>query len=222
MRLFATGESFMSDTTHETNLAEKIVDVNIRAVGERWGWFMALGILLIGLGMVAIGAPFGSGVGVDLLVGWLLVISGVAHGIHAFQAAGWRGGLVQFLCGLLYLVVGVMMIMHPIAGLLALTVTVLVYFIVSGILKIILAIRVQQLPQRGWVTLSGILSLVLAIYIGSQFPSSALWVVGMLFGIEMIFSGWAFVMIALAARRARERKGSVSAGDSSPSGQAPA
>ena len=70
--------------------------------------------------------------------------------------------------------------------------------------KIILAIRVEKLPQRGWVTFSGILSLVLAIYIGSQFPTSALWVIGMLFGIEMMFSGWAFVMIAMAARRRKE------------------
>ena len=212
----------MSDTADGMNLVEKMVDLNIKAVHERWGWFMALGILMIALGMVAIGAPFGSGVAVDLVVGWLLVISGIAHGIHAFQAAGWRGGLVQFLCGLLYVGVGVMMIVHPIAGLLALTATVLVYFIVSGILKIILAIRVQNLPQRGWVTLSGILSMVLAIYIGAHFPTSALWVIGLLFGIEMIFSGWAFVMIALAARRAKEGQGAASAGDSSPSGQAPA
>ena len=167
----------MTETVAGSNLVGKVVGLDIEAVKERWGWFMALGILLILLGMTAIGAPFASGVGVSLLVGWLLVISGVAHGIHAFKATGWRGGLVQFLCGLLYLGVGVMMITRPVAGLLALTVTVLAYFIVSGIFKIILAIRVEKLPQRGWVTFSGILSLVLAIYIGSQFPTSALHVI---------------------------------------------
>jgi uncharacterized membrane protein HdeD (DUF308 family) len=104
-----------------------------------------------------------------------------------------------------------MMIVHPIAGLLALTVTILVYFVTSGIFKMILAIRVEHLPQRGWVTLSGILSAALAIYIGSQFPTSALWVIGMLFGIEMLFSGWAFVMIAAAARRAPQGEGTASA-----------
>ena len=212
----------MSDTAGGTNLMEKVVDLNLQAVSERWGWFMALGILLIVLGMIAIGAPFGSGIAVGLVVGWLLVISGIAHGIHAFQATGWRGGLLQFLCGLLYVGVGAMMIVNPVAGLLALTATVLVYFIVSGILKIILAIRVQKLPQRGWVTLSGILSLVLAIYIGAQFPSSAMWVVGLLFGIEMIFSGWAFVMIATAARRRKQGHTGSAGAESSPSGQAPA
>jgi uncharacterized membrane protein HdeD (DUF308 family) len=212
----------MGDVAGGTDLVKNIVDLNIKAVGERWGWFMALGILLIVLGVIAIGAPFASGVAVDLLIGWLLVISGVAHGIHAFKATGWRGGLLQFLCALLYLAVGVMMIAHPVAGLLALTVTVLVYFVLSGIFKIMLAIRVDELPQRGWVTLSGILSLALAIYIGSQFPTSALWVVGLLFGIEMMFSGWAFVMIALAARRANEGEGSAPAGGPSPGGQAAA
>ncbi|NCF26067.1 MAG: HdeD family acid-resistance protein [Gammaproteobacteria bacterium] len=190
----------MNETVGGSGLVEKVVDLDMKVVRDRWGWFMALGILLIVLGMIAIGGPLASGVAVSLLIGWLLVISGVAHGIHAFQSSGWRGGLVQILCGLLYLGVGVMMIRNPITGLLALTVTVLVYFVVSGIFKIILAIRVEHLPQRGWVTVSGIMSLVLAIYIGSQFPTSALWVIGMLFGIEMIFSGWSFVMIAQAAR----------------------
>ena len=195
----------MNETVGGSGLVENVVDLDMEVVRERWGWFMALGILLIVLGMIAIGGPLASGVAVSLLIGWLLVISGVAHIIHAFQSSGWRGGLVQFLCGLLYLGVGVMMITNPIAGLLALTVTVLVYFVVSGIFKIILAIRVEHLPQRAWVTVSGILSLVLSIYLGSQFPTSALWVIGMLFGIEMIFSGWSFVMIAQAARSGQDR-----------------
>ena len=198
-----------------SDLVGKVADLDRKVVRDRWGWFMALGILMIVLGMIAIGGPFASGIAVSLLVGWLLVISGVAHGIHAFQSSGWRGGLVQVLCGLLYLGVGVMMVSNPVSGLLALTVTVLVYFVFSGIFKIILAIRVEHLPQRGWVTVSGILSLVLAIYIGSQFPNSALWVIGMLFGIEMIFSGWAFVMIAQAAR-----KGHVAAGAAGSEGAA--
>lgn len=201
----------MNESVAGSDSAENVAELGIKAVRERWGWFLALGILMVVLGMTAIGAPLASGVAVNLIVGWLLVISGVAHGIHAFKASGWRGGLVQALCGLLYLGVGWMMITNPVAGLLALTVTVLVYFIASGIFKIILAVRVENLPQRGWVTLTGILSLVLAIYIGGQFPSSAMWVIGMLFGIEMIFSGWAFIMIAMAARsgQAGEKAGEV-------------
>jgi len=193
----------MNETVDVKNPVEAIATLDIEAVRRRSGWFLALGILMIVLGIVAIGAPFASGIAVDLLIGWLLVISGVAHAFHAFKSSGWRGVLVQFLCGLLYLGVGIMMIVNPIGGLLALTVTVLAYFIVSGIFKIIIAIRSEHLPQRGWVTVSGILSLVLAIYVGSQFPASALWVIGLMVGIEMMFSGWAFVMIAMAAQRGR-------------------
>jgi uncharacterized membrane protein HdeD (DUF308 family) len=203
----------MNETVGRSDLRGTIANLDLKAVSERWGWFMALGVLLIVLGIVAIGAPFASGVAINLLIGWLLVISGVAHGVHAFRATGWRGGLVQFLCGLLYLGVGVMMIRNPVAGLLALTMTVLVYFIVSGIFKIILAIRVENLPQRGWVTVSGVLSLVLAIYVGSQFPTSALWVIGMLVGIEMVFSGWSFVMMAAAAKGAGEATTTPPAGE---------
>jgi uncharacterized membrane protein HdeD (DUF308 family) len=191
----------MSETAAGSELAGTVAELELKSVSERWGWFMALGILMVVLGAVAICAPLATGIAINLLIGWLLIISGVAHGVHAFRATGWRGALLQVLCGLLYLGVGIMMITNPVAGLLALTLTVLVYFVLSGIFKIILAIRVETLPQRGWVTASGILSLVLAIYIGSQFPTSALWVIGLLVGIEMMFSGWSFVMLALAARR---------------------
>lgn len=191
----------MNETVGGSELAGTVADLELKSVSERWGWFLALGILMVVLGAIAIGAPLTTGIAINLLIGWLLVISGVAHGVHAFRATGWRGVLLQALSGLLYLGVGIMMITNPVAGLLALTVTVLVYFIVSGIFKIILAIRVDTIPQRGWVTMSGILSLVLAIYVGSQFPESALWVIGLLVGIEMMFSGWSFVMLALAARR---------------------
>lgn len=192
----------MTSTSTELDPAANIAALDVEVVSKRSGWFTALGILMIILGIIAIGAPYVTSITINLLVGWLLIISGVAHAVHAFQVTGWRGVLMQVLCALLYLGVGVMMITNPIAGLLALTMTVLAYFIVSGIFKIILAIRTENLPQRGWVTFSGILSLVLAIYIGAQFPVSAMWLIGMLFGIEMIFSGWAFVMIAMAARRA--------------------
>lgn len=192
----------MSDTSAAGGLAETAAGLELQSVSERWGWFMGLGILMVVLGVVAVGAPLASGIAVNLLIGWLLVISGVAHGFHAFRATGWRGVLVQILCAILYLGVGIMMIRNPVAGLLALTVMVLVYFIVSGIFKIILAIRVDSLPQRGWVAVSGVLSLALAIYVGGQYPISALWVVGLLVGIEMMFSGWSFIMLALAARRA--------------------
>ena len=202
----------MNETVGGSEPTGTIAELDLEAVRKRRGWFMALGILLIVLGMIAIGAPAATGVAVNLLIGWLLVISGIAHGVHAFRASGWRGGLVQILCGLLYLGVGIMMITNPIAGLLALTMTVLVYFVVSGIFKIILAIRVETLPQRGWVTVSGILSLVLAIYVGSQFPASALWVIGLLVGIEMVFSGWSFVMLAMAAKRVGDAGGGEPAG----------
>ena len=202
----------MSETAAGGEVAEAVAELELNSVSERWGWFVALGILMVVLGVIAIGAPLATGIAINLLIGWLLIISGVAHGVHAFRATGWRGALLQVLCGLLYLGVGIMMVTNPVAGLLVLTMTVLAYFIVSGIFKIILAMLVDTLPQRGWVTVSGILSLVLAIYVGSQFPSSALWVIGLLVGIEMMFSGWSFIMLALAARRVRGEREAGPAG----------
>jgi uncharacterized membrane protein HdeD (DUF308 family) len=174
--------------------------VDIETVARSWGWFLGLGIILVILGIGAISLPFATAMAVNLLVGWLLIAGGAVHLVHAVKAAGWRGGIRHVLCGLLQLVVGVYMVTNPVAGVFVLTIMLVAYFAVEGVFKIILAVRTDTLPQRGWVTFSGIVSLGLAIYVGAQFPMSALWVIGLLVGIEMVVSGWSFIMIALATR----------------------
>ena len=104
----------MSETAAGGEVAEAVADLELNSVSERWGWFVALGILMVVLGVIAIGAPLATGIAINLLIGWLLIISGVAHGVHAFRATGWRGALLQVLCGLLYLGVGIMMITNPV------------------------------------------------------------------------------------------------------------
>jgi uncharacterized membrane protein HdeD (DUF308 family) len=174
--------------------------VDIETVARSWGWFLGLGIILVILGIGAISLPFATAMAVNLLVGWLLIAGGAVHLVHAFKASGWRGVIPHVLCGLLQLVVGVYMVTNPVAGVFVLTIMLVAYFAVEGVFKIILAVRTDTLPQRGWVTFSGIVSLGLAIYVGAQFPMSALWVIGLLVGIEMVVSGWSFIMIALATR----------------------
>ena len=105
----------MSSSSTELDPVANVAALDVEVVSKRSGWFTALGILMIILGIIAIGAPYVTSIAVNLLVGWLLIISGVAHGVHAFQVTGWRGVLMQVLCALLYLGVGVMMITNPIA-----------------------------------------------------------------------------------------------------------
>ena len=181
----------------------------MEALSKNWGWLLALGILMIILGVFAIGAPVVATIAVQFALGWILVIGGVAEGIHAFMAQGWRGFLLELLSAILYVVVGVLLLVNPVEGALALTVVLAVFLIVEGIFKIIMAMRVRDHRGWGWLLASGILSAILGVLIWAQWPASGLWVIGLLVGIQLLFTGWALVMLALAARA--HRQASVSA-----------
>lgn len=173
-------------------------------VTDKWGWFLALGIVFIVAGLAAIAFPFVSGIAAKVVLGWLFLIGGVMMIVHAFQAPGWGGFLWEVLIGLLYVVVGGYLAFFPIAGLLTLTVVIAALFIAEGIFESIMAFRVR--PHDGWIwlLLSGIAALAVGVIIAMGLPESAVWALGLLVGINLLFSGWSYVFLALAGRRAHE------------------
>ena len=175
----------------------------MEALSRNWGWLLAFGILMIVLGVFAIGAPAVATIAVQIMLGWILVIGGVAEAIHAFMAQGWRGFLLELLSAILYLGVGILLLVNPVAGALALTVVLAVFLIVEGIFKVIMALRVRDHRGWGWLLASGLLSLLLGILIWNEWPVAGLWVIGLLVGIQLLFTGWSLVMLALAARAHR-------------------
>jgi uncharacterized membrane protein HdeD (DUF308 family) len=176
----------------------------MEVLSRNWGWLLALGILMVILGMLAIGAPVVATIAVQFALGWILVVGGIAEGIHAFMAQGWRGFLLELLSAILYLAVGILLLVNPVGGALALTVVLAIFLIVEGVFKIIMAMRVRDHRGWGWLLASGILSLVLGVLIWSEWPASGLWVIGLLVGIQVLFTGWALLMLALAARAHRQ------------------
>lgn len=177
----------------------------METLSKNWGWLLALGILMVILGVLVIGAPGVTGIAVGLLLGWILMIGGIAHGVHAFMAQGWRGFLFELLSGILYLVVGVMLVADPLGGVLALTVLLAVFLVVEGIFKIITALRSRPLNGWIWLLMSGVASVILGGLIWAQWPISGLWAIGLLVGIYLLFSGWSLMMLAFAARAARDQ-----------------
>jgi uncharacterized membrane protein HdeD (DUF308 family) len=176
----------------------------MEALSRNWGWLLALGILMIILGVFAIGAPVVATIAVQVVLGWLLVIGGIAEAIHAFMAQNWRGFLFELLSGILYIVVGGLLLFNPLLGAAALTLLLAVFLVVEGIFKIIMALRVRDHRGWGWLLASGILSLILGAMIWAQWPYSGLWVIGLFVGIQLLFTGWSMVMLALAARAHRQ------------------
>ena len=170
---------------------------------KAWGWLLALGIVMVLLGLFAIAAPLATTLAVGLVLGWLLIIGGVVRVADAFAAtAGWAGFLFQLLSGILYVVVGGFLVFDPLGGVLALTILLAVFLVVEGILQIVMAFRVRPQQNWGWLAASGLVTVVLGILIWSEWPSSALWVLGLMVGIQLVFTGWSLVMLALAGRRA--------------------
>jgi uncharacterized membrane protein HdeD (DUF308 family) len=173
-------------------------------ITDKWGWFLALGIVLILAGLAAIAFPFLSSIAAKVVLGWLFLIGGVMMIVHAFQAPGWGGFLWELLIGILYVVVGGYLAFFPLAGLLTLTIVIAALFIAEGVFEAIMAFRVR--PHEGWVwlLLSGIAALAVGVVIAMGLPESAIWALGLLVGINLLFSGWSYVFLALAGRRAHE------------------
>ena len=167
-----------------------------------WGWLLALGILWIILGTLAIIMPFAATLAVEMVFGVLFLIGGVAQLIQAFKAKGWGGAAFQVVSGLLALALGVILLLFPLQGVFTLTILLAAFFVAQGIVKIISAFRERPSSGWGWLLFSGLLGLVVGIIIWAGLPGTAIWVLGLLVGIELIFSGWAMVMIAMARKKA--------------------
>jgi uncharacterized membrane protein HdeD (DUF308 family) len=165
-----------------------------------WGWLLGLGILLSVLGLLLIAAPALGTLAIDLLVGWFLIIGGIAQLIHAFMEKAWRGFLLELASGALYLVVGVLLVFYPIAGAQALTIFLAAFLLVEGIVRVAMALRLRPAQGWAWVLFGGIVTVILALLIWSQWPASALWVIGLLVGINLLFTGWSLTMMAIAMR----------------------
>lgn len=169
-------------------------------VRRNWGWFLVLGIALIVLGAVALGAVGLVTLASVLLVGWLLVISGVVEAATAFWARQWSGFFLNLLEGVLYFVVGMLVLRHPAASAAGLTLLLAALFLTTGLFRTAAAVALRY-PNWGWCVLDGTVSVLLGVLIWADWPSSADWVIGTFVGIDLIFRGWSWVMFGLAVHR---------------------
>jgi uncharacterized membrane protein HdeD (DUF308 family) len=172
------------------------------------GWFLALGILLIIGGTLAIIYDVAATLISVLFFGWLLIIVGAFEAIQSFWQPRWGGFFLHLIVGILAVVVGYHLLSAPLAGALVLTLVMAIYFMVIGIVRAITAIA-MRFPGWGWVLLSGVITFILGILIRSQWPATGLWVIGLFIGIDLIFSGWAYVMLSLAAGRTPPAQGTA-------------
>jgi len=167
-------------------------------------WSILWGVLLIVLGVFAIGAPLVAAVAVDIAIAWLILLAGVVHLMAAFHARAAGSVIWRLLVGLAYLLFGGYLIARPAVGVASLTLVLASLFLVEGVLNIIAFFGVRSARGAGWFLLDGIVTLLLGLMIYVPWPSSSLWAIGTLVGVSFIMSGLRVVMVSLAVRRAAE------------------
>jgi uncharacterized membrane protein HdeD (DUF308 family) len=172
-----------------------IFECNI--IRPRWGWLLVVGILMVALGTVALFIMPAATIGTSLVLGWLLVISGVLEMIHSFRVRRWGGLFLHLIGGVLGILVGLLVVTHPVAGAAAWTLLFASFFTAIGLFRLIAAISLK-FPNWGWAVFDGIVTLALGILLWAEWPWSGIWFLGLAVGVSLILRGWSYVMFALA------------------------
>jgi len=182
-----------------TNLQSKMS----AAVREHWKAFLFEGILLVVLGLAAIIVPPLASLAVTIFLGWMFLVSGVAGLALTFWARQMPGFWWSLISAALAVAAGIILLARPVQGTLTLTIVVGAYFLAEGVATIMYALEHRrELSERwSWMLVAGLMDILIAGLIISGLPGSALWAVGLLVGINLLFGGAALIGVALAARK---------------------
>lgn len=161
--------------------------------------FIVEGVIFSLLGILAIALPGLFTLGAELLVGVLFIIAGVVQGWRTFQTEGVPGFIWSLIVAIVYLAVGIFLLANPLEGVVTLTLVLIFFFLVDGIANIILSFQLKPHGVWGWRLLSGIISLILAYIIYAGWPGTAVWVIGLLVGINLLFAGITQLVLAFSA-----------------------
>lgn len=171
-------------------------------INKTSGWGIAIAVLMIVLGILAIAWPFMAAIAVTRLVGWLLIFGGITHIVAAFQTRGAGAVLWEILVGLVYLVGGGYILFHPLLGVATLTLFLAAVFLAEGVFDIISFFSIRGQKGAGWMLFDGLVTILLAGLIWVHWPSSSVWAIGTIVGISLLISGIKWLMISMATRKA--------------------
>ena len=166
------------------------------------GSLLAAGVISLILGTIAILAPLAATVAVVWVIGAVILVQGIIQLVHCFKSAQWSAFAWNLLWAVVYVIAGGLILARPLLGAVTLTLLLAAFFIVSGVVKLGLAMKLKPAPRWGWVFFSGIMGLVLGLIIFAGWPGDSLAIMGLLLGIDLIFGGWSMIMLASAGKSA--------------------
>jgi uncharacterized membrane protein HdeD (DUF308 family) len=160
------------------------------AIARARSWSVTLGVLLIIVGIFAMIVPLFATLVLITVIGWMLVLAAIEQAVHAFQTRSEGGFLFKVLLAVLYAIVAVMLLRRPVSGAIAATAIIATLFVLDGIMEMVLALQLRHVSRRsGWLFAGGMLSLIFGGIILYSFPVSAVWTIGLLVGIRLVFKG---------------------------------
>jgi uncharacterized membrane protein HdeD (DUF308 family) len=169
-------------------------------LGHRWGWLLVLGIVQIIAGSIAIAIPVVAALAAVAIFGAVLIVSAIFQMIHAFRVRAWPRSAWYGLGGVFYLIAGLLVMIFPIPGMLTLAVMIAILLIADGVLRVAFATSIRPVAGWGWLIAGGLGSIVVGVFLLLGWPATALWVTGLLFGVNLIFTGAMHAALALTAR----------------------
>jgi uncharacterized membrane protein HdeD (DUF308 family) len=186
--------------SNEAQLRERLSG----AVRRHWGLFLSEGIALVILGLLALMAPTIASVAATVFFGWILLLSGIVGLITTFRARQAPGFGWSLLSALVGIVAGALLLGWPVQGTFSLTAVLIAFLLVEGGVTIMYALEHRSAPSGrwGWMLASGIVDVFLGVLLFAGLPGTALWALGLLVGLNMLFGGWALILMALHARQA--------------------
>ena len=176
---------------------------DIAPLRAKWGWIVALGVVYLVAGFVALGCVVMATVVSVLVVGVMMIVAGVVEVFSAFQIKNWGKFLLWALLGVLYIIAGFVTFENPLLAAALLTLILGASLLASGVMRIILAFSMKQETPWIWVVLSGVITLLLGLLILAHWPVSSLYILGVFLGIDLIMAGASWIGLGFGLRRAR-------------------
>ncbi|MCJ8142463.1 HdeD family acid-resistance protein [Ancylobacter sp. A5.8] len=177
---------------------------HLHEVRAKWGWFVALGLIMVIAGAVALGSSYGLVIGTLVSVyyiGAMMVVGGIAQIFHAFSVKGWGGFLFWLFDGILYLAAGALAFAQPDLAATVLTLLLGISLIIGGIFRLFAAFKLRPAKGWGWILFSAVIAMILGIEITVQWPINSMWILGLFLGIDLIFNGFTILMLGLGLRK---------------------
>jgi uncharacterized membrane protein HdeD (DUF308 family) len=182
------------------------VDYERRAVSlhSRWGWFLALGVIMALGGALAVMLPEVSTFATSVVLGIVLALAGVLKMVQSLQVKDWSGFIWQELTGAVEVVGGILIFFSPLKGALAITLLMALIFFVQGVLQIALAAAVRKQDGWRWFAISGLVAVAASVALALKLPhTTSVYEPGVIAGISLLVAGGAYIAIALTVRKAR-------------------